>query len=108
MQLLEALEPWCSTVYMDDANGAQYMQYVERENTSFDLSEKIIPHDSKPQNGILVSIDGNIFNQQDFQYINQISEIISDSGKIGTFQLGNLSITIKNLKTYEKSLIKVS
>ena len=86
MQLLEALEPWCSTVYMDDANGAQYMQYVERENTSFDLSEKIIPHDSKPQNGILVSIDGNIFNQQDFQYINQISEIISDSGKIGTFQ----------------------
>jgi hypothetical protein len=93
---------------MDDANGAQYMQYVERENTSFDLSEKIIPHDSKPQNGILVSIDGNIFNQQDFQYINQISEIISDSGKIGTFQLGNLSITIKNLKTYEKSLIKVS
>jgi len=108
MQLLEALEPWCSTVYIGQVLWKQ--QYLDKEqpNTIIDLSERIKPYDNEKNNEILVTIDGNIFNQQDFQYIHQISEIISDSGKIGTFQLGNLSITINNLKSCEKNLIKVS
>jgi len=46
-----------------------------------------------------------MFNQQDFQYIIQLSEIIQDSGEIGAFDLGNLKITINSLDTYEKDLI---
>ena len=38
-------------------------------------------------------------------YIQQLSEIIADSGEEGSFQLGNLTITINSLKTYEKELI---
>ena len=55
---------------------------------------------------IIVEINGNVFNQQDFQYIQQLSAIIQDSGEIGTFNLGNLKITINSLNTYEKDLIK--
>ena len=29
LQLLEVLEPWCSTVYINDANGNQYTSYKE-------------------------------------------------------------------------------
>tara|TARA_Y100000389_G_scaffold204114_1_gene255078 strand:+ start:903 stop:2843 length:1941 start_codon:yes stop_codon:yes gene_type:complete len=54
---------------------------------------------------IVVEIDGNTFNQQDFQYIQQLSAIIQDSGEIGTFNLGNLKITINSLNTHEKDLI---
>ena len=43
----------------------------------------------------------------DFQYIQQLSEIIKDSGEIGNFNLGNLNIEIIKLNTYENSLIKV-
>ena len=53
-------------------------------------------------------MNGNTFNQVDYQYIQQLSEIISDSGELGTFNLGNLEISIKSIKSYEKDLIKVS
>ena len=53
----------------------------------------------------VVKIDGNIFTQQDFNYIQQLPAIIQDSGEIGTFNLGNLEITINSLNTYEKELI---
>ena len=56
---------------------------------------------------IIVEINGSMFNQQDFNYIMQLSEIIQDSGEIGTFNLGNLKITINSLDTHEKDLIKM-
>tara|TARA_R110000737_G_scaffold340384_2_gene363205 strand:+ start:1458 stop:3209 length:1752 start_codon:yes stop_codon:yes gene_type:complete len=106
MQLLEVLEPWCSNVYMDDANGNQYTQYIEKENTSYDLYEKIKPFDSEKQNEILIQIDGNKFTQEDFGYIQQMSEIIQDSGD-ETFhgEIGNLIIDIIQMNTYENELI---
>ena len=110
LQLIEALEPWCSTIYVDEGNVPTIIKnYIDLEqpNTSFNLNEKVKPFDNEKQNNILVKINGGVFNQQDFQYIQQLSEIIKDSGEIGTFNLGNLNIEIIKLKTYENSLIKV-
>ena len=107
MKLLEALEPWCSTVYINDANGNQYATYIENQDTSFDLSDKIKPYDNEKQNEIIVTIDGNTFNQQDYKYIQQLSEIISDSGEPGFHgELGNITVEIfENMNSYEKDLI---
>tara|TARA_R110001632_G_scaffold179650_1_gene299527 strand:+ start:4692 stop:5882 length:1191 start_codon:yes stop_codon:yes gene_type:complete len=109
MHLLEALEPWCNTIYIDDVNGNQYTQYVEKEqpNTTIDLSERIKPYDNEKNNEILVTIEGNTFNQQDFGYIQQLSEILNNSGEIGSFELGNLHIDVIQINTYEKDLIKI-
>jgi glycosyltransferase involved in cell wall biosynthesis len=110
MQLLEALEPWCSTVYINDANGNQYTQYVEKEqpNTTIDLLERIKPYDNEKNNEILVTIDGNKFTQQDFRYIQQLPEILADSGEPGFHgELGNIIVEIfEVMNTYEKKLIK--
>ena len=107
MQLLEVLEPWCSTVYIDDVNGNQYKQYIEKEqsNTIIDLSEKIKPYDNEKNNEILVTIDGNTFLQQDFKIINQLSAIITDNGEIGKFALGNLEVEIFQMKDYVSELV---
>ena len=75
------------------------------DKTSIDLYQKIKLFDSEKNNEILVTIDGNKFIQQDFQIIQQLSAIIQDSGEIGTFNLGNLKITINSLNTHEKDLI---
>jgi hypothetical protein len=64
-----------------------------------------MPLENEKQNGILIEINGNNFNQNDLNYIQNISAIINDSGEVGTFNLGNLDITINNLQTYEKDLI---
>jgi glycosyltransferase involved in cell wall biosynthesis len=103
VQLLETLEPWCSTIYTD----GDYITYQKQESlkTSFDLDERIKPYDNEKNNEILVTIDGLNISQQDFQIIQQLPEIIQDSGEIGEFKLGNLSITIVQLNTYENNLI---
>jgi len=109
LQLIEVLEPWCSTVYYDEneRRNFRYADYIEKEDTSFDLYEKFKPYDNEKQNDVLIEIDGNNFNQQDMEYIQNIAEILAHDKELGegTFQLGNLQITINSLKTYEMDLI---
>ena len=107
-QLLAILEPWCSNIYVDEGNVRSMIDnYItlESPNTCFDLYEKIRLFDSEKNNEILVAIDGNKFTQEDFQYIQQLSEILNDSGEIGSFELGNLYIDVIQLNKYEKDLI---
>ena len=54
---------------------------------------------------IVVEIDGNTFTQQDAQYITMLNDIVADSGANGTFELGNLSITINTIHDRSKDLI---
>ena len=58
-------------------------------------------------NDIIVEVDGNKFTNEDYQIIQKLNDIIKDSGEIGKFELGNLKITINNLSSYEKDLIKI-
>ena len=64
--------------------------------------------DSDEENDILIKVDGNSFNNEDFRFIQNFAEIIANDKElgVGTFQLGNLQITINSLETYEKELIK--
>ena len=103
IEMTRALEPWCSTMYAD----YDVMEYItlEQANTNVDLKDRVKPYDNEKQNQILVEIDAALFNQQDFQYISQLPEILKDSGVVGEFQLGNLKITIIALDTFEQNLI---
>jgi hypothetical protein len=56
-------------------------------------------------NDIIIEFDANHMTQQAFNIIQNLSEIITDSGEIGEFELDILKIKIKNLQTYEKGLI---
>jgi len=103
IEVIRALEPWCSTIYTE----IDIMEYItlEQSNTSMDLKDRVKPYDNEKQNQILIDIDANMFNQQDFQYLSQLPEILKDSGTVGEFQLGNLKITIIALDTFEQNLI---
>ena len=105
-RLLEALEPWCSTVYNDMEEFVVY-EMEEQKRTSFNLSDRVKGYDSKKNNEILVEIDGNTFRNEDFNYIQNLSEILQDSGEVGRFELGNLTIEVVQLNTYENNLIKL-
>ena len=111
-QLLAILEPWCSNIYVDEGNIRSMIDnYItlESPNTSFDLYERIRLFDDEKNNEILVTIDGNKFTQQDFQYIQQLSEILSDSGEPSFHgELGNITVEIfETMNTFEKELIKI-
>jgi antitoxin component HigA of HigAB toxin-antitoxin module len=73
----------------------------------FDLSERIYSIDSEKQNDIEIRFDGRKFNDNSFQYIQQLSEILAnDELEIGSFELDIFEITINKIETYEKNLIK--
>ena len=102
LQLIEALEPWCDNVYCD----FNTIEYISKEDTSFNLNDKFKPLDNEKQNEILIQVDGNKFTQEDYSLIHQISEIIEDSGEENFHgEIGNLVIDIIKMNTYEKELI---
>jgi len=104
-QLLTVLEPWCSRISID--NESLIQEYIEKEqpNTKIDLKSRI--NNSNIQSEIIISINGTSFNNQDFQIIQQLSEILKDSGEVGKFELGNLHIKINALNEYQNDLIKL-
>ena len=97
-QFIEMLEPWFDTLYVD----CDYEPYIQKEQKRpvTDLLDRLKPYDNEKQNDIIVKIDTQKFTQQDYVYINQLSAIIQDSGKIGEFELGNLKISIMRIEEY--------
>ena len=113
LQLLDALEPWCDRIYTDDELQIIFAAYYEYEHkrTSYDLRKRVLtlgyqdPHD---YDDITVEIDGKAFNNQDFQVLQQLPEILQEQGQPGKFKLGNMVITVRRLEEYQNSLIQIS
>lgn len=111
--LLELLEPWFMNVYVTNSYILNRDEYIRKEqvNTSFDLNKRV--HEFNPESfsmdniDILIEFDANQFTQQSFNIIQNLSDIITDSGELGLFKLDIFDINITNLQTYEKDLIKL-
>ena len=113
LQLLELLEIWCDRIYTSETYTVGRMwDYVEMEqsNTKFDLSKRVltIEHNNPvEENDIIVEFDTTKLNQNNFQLLQQLPEIIHESGEIGEFELDIFKVTINSLETYENTLIKI-
>ena len=72
-------------------------KYIEEEqpNTDFSLSKKIHTQHMNLKNDIMVYIDCSKLNNQNFQMLTQLPEILQDSGEIGEFDLDILNIKVK-------------
>jgi hypothetical protein len=113
LQMLEILEPWCDRIYIDDDMRVITIAYLEKEqkDTVFDLSKRVLPitiNDPFSDNDIVVEFDAKALTNQNFQIIQQLSDIIKDSGEIGKFQLDIFSVTINDMATYENELINLN
>ena len=106
LKLLALLEPWCSTIYVDTGLLQDYIQ-TEQPNTIMNLHDRVKPFNNEKNNEILVTINTNNFNKQDFQIIQQLPEILADSGEVAFHgEIGNLLVEIfESMNTYEKDLI---
>jgi len=107
-ELLKLLEPWCSVIYVDT-----YIEdYIEEENknTLYNLHSRVRTTTmfTDGSHDIEIKFDGTKLTNQSFQYIQQLSDIISNDGEleVGEFDLDIFKIKINNLQTYEEGLIK--
>lgn len=105
VDLLGILEPWGDRIYVENK-----FEYIESEqpNTKFDLSKRVLYiNENSPdlENDIVVEFDAKNFTNSSFNIIQNLSDIITDSGQIGFFELDCFKIEIINLQTYETQLI---
>jgi glycosyltransferase involved in cell wall biosynthesis len=106
--LLNVYEPWCSNIYIKDEKVKNDYIELEQKNTSIDLNEKIKIIDKDDYiNEILVDIDVTVMDQDTFNTLIQLPNIITDSGDIGMFELGALKINILAMNTFEHNLIHI-
>jgi len=110
LEALNLFEPWCDRVYIDDEMQVITTHYIdtEQKNTSYDLSKRIYTigyNDPILENDIVVEFDMKKFNQQSFNIIQQLPEILKESGEAGEFELDVFKITINSLTEYQEELV---
>lgn len=113
LQLLEALEPWCDRIYIEDEMQVLTDSYIEKEqsNTKYDLKKRVLTIEynyPEGENDIVLEFDARMFTQNSFNIIQNLSDIITESGEVGVFELDCFKVSITNMEPREKDLIKVS
>ena len=114
------IEPWCDNLYIKsnyekhaDDQVKKYVEF-EQKNTKFNLFNRIklianVPVSDLENDIVLEFAWGDFMHQAgsnfDMNFLQQLPEIIADSGEIGVLSHGRITITIKSLKTYEDKLI---
>jgi hypothetical protein len=82
----------------------------EQKNTSFDLTKRVfhIGHnDPIGENDIVVEFDATQLNQNNFQLLQQLPEIIKESGEVGEFELDIFKVVINHLEEHQNELIRI-
>ena len=113
--LISLLEPYCDAIYADCDNSVQEYIELAQPKTSFNLSakckywDKLIQQEMKDagdlKEDVKVYIEGARFTQTEMDNISLLSEILDDSGAVGSFELGSIRVSISKLDKYEKELI---
>jgi GT2 family glycosyltransferase len=106
LALLGVLEIWCNNIRVEVKDLITQYIDLEQPNTKFNLSDRI--KTTELTNDIIVEFDATKLEQGSFQILQQLSDIIAESGEVGTFELDIFTITINRLDTYEHTLIKIS
>jgi hypothetical protein len=108
-EILEALEPWCSTIYVD-CGVAEYI-LKEQPNTDIDLTTRVfsIKLTKEFENDVVVHINGKTTTRSTVNMLQILPEILEDSGEYGQFELEDFRVHIQQypLEHHEDELIKL-
>lgn len=109
-QLLEALEPWCDQIYLDDGYKIISSRYVEKEqpNTSFLLKYRIRDKDEEKINDIIIKFDASKLNNNNFEIIKNLQNILGDTTVGEKYEIDIFEIEVNNLNNTIQDLIFIS
>jgi len=113
LKMMTLLEPWCDRLYTDDEMGVLQAMYYQNEqkNTSYDLKKRILTtkyNHPIGENDIVVEFNADNLTSNSFEILQQLSDIITESGEVGTFELDIFKITINQIESNTKDLIFIS
>lgn len=112
LALLEAFEPWCDRIYIEDEMGVLYSHYFEKEqpNTSYDLSKRVMcigHNDPFGENDIVVEFDASKLTRESVDILTLLPHAIKDGGSTGLFEVDIFKIHINRLEDLSHTLINL-
>jgi glycosyltransferase involved in cell wall biosynthesis len=105
-ELIESLEPWCKTLFVD-CNPLKIQQYisVEQANSAVDLKEKIKIFGSEIKNNFIIEFNGSDLNNDRFQnFIAKLNEILPQVNEEGVYEWDVFKIVVNNPKSMDPEL----
>lgn len=106
LNLVAILEPLCDNLFLESDQIIK--DYIEKEqpHTYFDLTKRLKSYNEDKDNGVTIYFDAKDLNQGYFKILQQIPEILKESGSVGDLELEPFKFTITSLKTYETDMIQ--
>jgi hypothetical protein len=54
---------------------------------------------------VVIEIDVSTFTPQDYTFLTQLNDIVTENDEVGVFELGNVKVNVKSLESFEQDLI---
>lgn len=97
-QTIEALEPWCKSLFVD-GDWSVIKEYIAREQSAcaVDLESKIKPIGFDAKNSFVIELDATILNNERFQnFITKLDEILPEVEEQGEYEWDVFKIRVND------------
>ena len=105
LELVRALEPWCSNIYHDISDVENYVEQ-EQPQTEYNLNSKILSINADVSNDIEIRFDAKDITNDNINFISQMPMILQEHDEVGSFVHDIFKVTINTLEHKTKELIK--
>ena len=105
LELVAALEPWCSNIYHDIDDVKNYVEQ-EQPQTEYNLNNKILSINADVSNDIEIRFDAKDITNDNINFISQLPMILQEHDEVGSFVHDIFEVTINSLEHRTKDLIK--
>jgi glycosyltransferase involved in cell wall biosynthesis len=96
---LQAIEPWCSTLYLPQSSKTVVHDYVsyESQNTLYDLKDKIKFYDTQQDlrvnSDVVVTFDNSNSNER-MMCVQNLSEILEEAEEGSSYEIAGMTVTV--------------
>lgn len=104
--ILSLLEPYCSTIYVNE-DKSNVDQYLQTERSVYNLRSRIKSLTADKTNDVLITFDANKLSRFTMEVLFNFPLIIQDTDDVGTFEYDIFTVNISQLKEvpHERSFI---
>lgn len=106
-EYLHLLEPWCDCIYTSRNDYPFIQEYIDEEqpNTWFDFKQRINPKEDHFCQGIDILFDAQQLNQNNFEIIRNLQDMLGDTVEGETYEVDIFSIKVNSLENCIKDLV---
>lgn len=94
VSLLNFIEPWGSTTYVDNQDLISKYIHETQQETSYSMQDRVKPLQSSYNHNIVIDIDVQSLDNSGIQFITQLPDILDTVTETGVYEHGPFKITV--------------